>query len=118
MTPDETSITHFLQIRLWELPRSARRAQLSVQHCKGYFFVINNLLLLRLSISVSLIRLLFPYSSDYCIILLDVSSLSLSAPLAGSPSLAFQRSSQSEEILLAPTYLEKQVLYANMWEVK
>jgi len=52
-------------------------------------------------ISVALLRL---YSRKVRTIAshLCVSSLSLSASLSGSPSLAFQRSSQSEEILLAP----------------
>ena len=47
-----------------------------------------------------------PVCSDYCIALSSVSSLSLSRSLSGSASLAFQRSSQSEEIYRAPTFIK------------
>ena len=53
-----------------------------------------------------------PVCTDYCIILADVSSLSLSRSPKGSASLAFQRSSQSEEIYTCPN------ITFNMCEVK
>ena len=53
-----------------------------------------------------------PMRTDYCITIAGVSSLSLSRSPKGSASLAFQRSSQSEEIYTCPN------ITFNMCEVR
>jgi hypothetical protein len=63
-------------------------------------------------ISAALSWFFVPMSTDYCITIASVSSLSLSRSPKGSASLAFQRSSQSEEIYTCPN------ITFNMCEVK